>query len=270
MKKKKKPKKIRCLTCKKLTIKVRNTKYCSEKCKEEFHYKKKNVVKLKKTTRRKKTTEKALESGKKITLQYYKALLEKADSGEISMRDLNKLKKLESELKSQDDTESLRYKSDNYLASTRAVAKFYDTNEREIRRWVSKGCPQDKPGWYNLKHVNEWYLHNIWRDIKSEAEDESILASKRSYWKSKASREEMKIDLEKKSVILKKYVSLAWAARMAELKTGLLQIPDRLAPELEGQDYLSIRETIYQAVIDLLKTYCRTGKFCKESEDKNG
>lgn len=258
-----KVKKIRCKNCKKLTPKIRNTLYCSQKCKEEFHHKSKNKVKLKKTKLAKSKVNKLLESTKEVTQKYYKVLLQKVDSGTITAPEMNQLKKLEAELKSQDARGGLKYQSDNYLASTRAVAKFYDTNDREIRRWVAKGCPQDKPGWYNLKHVNEWYLINIWRDIKSEAEDESILSSKRSYWKSKAIREETKVELEKKSVVNKNDVSKAWAARMAELKTGLLQLSDRLAPELDGQEFLVIRDIIHNAVCDLLKTYCRTGKFCK-------
>lgn len=260
-------KKIKCKNCKKLTPKIRNTKYCSQKCKEEFHYKQKNKIKLKKKRLRKSKDNRLLESTKQVTRKYYKTLLDKVDAGTITPTEMNQLKKLEAELKNQDDKDSLKNKSGNYLFSTRGIAKFYDVAENRIRKWVLKGCPREKPGWYNLKDVNEWWIINIWKDIKSEAEDESILASKRSYWKSKAIREETKVELEKKSVVNKSDVSRAWSSRMAELKTGLLQRADREAPELEGQDFLTIREILYKYDCDLLKTYCRTGKFCKAGKE---
>jgi len=226
--------------------------------------KKKKEKKVPEVTRSKTSNIKELlESGERLKKKLYLDLLVKVKDGTIKNQEMQTIKNLETEL------QAIQYNSkpDEVIASTRAIAKLFDVKERQIHRWVNSGCPKVKPGFYNVKEVLEWWLKNIWEETRSEAEDTSILESKRIYWKAKASREEVKHSIEKGSVVVKEDISKAWALRLADVRKALLQLPDRLAPSLEGQDYNTIREEIRKEAIKIMETYQRRGKFCEEEEE---
>lgn len=139
------------------------------------------------------------------------------------------------------------------------LAAFFGMTSKTICAWVKQGMPKESFGLYNLKKCFDWWCENI-DDNKTES-DPTITALKAENLRIKNDRERMKRDTEKGLLFPKADISSEWVKRIAEVRQGLLSLPVRLAPLVDGKTQDEIRAIIKEAVYRLLTAYSRDGRF---------
>lgn len=147
------------------------------------------------------------------------------------------------------------------IVNTKELSDFFDVTPRAVNKWSAKGCPKSGRGKWDLKTVHAWWLDNIYAS-KADDSDESLQEAKRRYWSAKAENEEIKRDESKGLLVKVKDIVLMWSGRVAEIKNGLMALPMRLPPLLEGKPQIEMRQIVEDEVWKLLDNYCRVGRFC--------
>ena len=151
------------------------------------------------------------------------------------------------------------------------VCKFFDITAQTLSNWKEQGCPQVKYGTWDLKAVFDWWWENIASDKAArEGGDESMNEAKRIYWWEKAKGEQYKNEQLAESLIAKDKIAKEWAARVAEVASGLSAMTDRLPPLLEGKTQADMRQIISDETWRMRDHYARKGKFCPAPTSKKG
>lgn len=145
-----------------------------------------------------------------------------------------------------------------------SVAVFFGVTYSTVANWASSGMPKVAKGVYDLKACFEWWLENVY---KPPTTTDGEIDSRERYWSAKADKEEMSRDQVKGSLISLPEVLSQWAWRAAELRTNLTALSSRLPQKVDGLDIHQSRAVIKKECADVLRTYCRDGRFTPAPKD---
>ncbi|MEO0479611.1 MAG: hypothetical protein AAF196_09035 [Planctomycetota bacterium] len=150
--------------------------------------------------------------------------------------------------------------------SMREVAEFFETNERQIRRWKKMGCPalQSRP--YQLESIAAWHAEHVGgpnRKVLDETEAEArkrrgIADADKAEWDAKIKERQYQKEVE--GHVPKETVQSTFENVVAGWRRALLLIPRGASLELAGATSGEAEAILTRHVDDVL-SLCAQGEF---------
>jgi hypothetical protein len=147
------------------------------------------------------------------------------------------------------------------------LAAFFGVTQMTLTNWGKGGLPKLARGRYELKACFDWWLENI---QEPKAQTTTARDANERYWQAKADNEEIKRDQARGDLLPVAEIMPEWAARVGEVKQGLLSLKTQLPPVLEGKTRNEIRDLIEKYAKALCEGYARNGKYTPVSAVEGG
>lgn len=136
------------------------------------------------------------------------------------------------------------------------IAKLLDLSERRVQQLSREGViPKATRGQYELIGSVRGYVRYL-RDqaAKAQAGAPDYASERARFIRARADLAEMEAEAKRGSVIAAEDVEAAWIAVLALLRTRLLALPDRLAPQLHAEaSPASVRDVMRGAIREALE-----------------
>jgi phage terminase Nu1 subunit (DNA packaging protein) len=131
------------------------------------------------------------------------------------------------------------------------IARLLDLSERRIQQLSREGViPKAERGQYELIGSVRGYVRYL-RDqaLKAQAGAPDYAAERARFIRARADLAEMEAEEKRHSLIAAEQIEAAWIAVLALLRTRLLALPDRLAPQLFDQPTVGDTRNLIRAAI---------------------
>ena len=131
------------------------------------------------------------------------------------------------------------------------IAKLLDLSERRVQQLSREGViPKAERGQYDLIGSVRGYVRYL-RDqaVKSQAGAPDYMAERARFIRARADLAEMDAQEKRRSLIAADQIEVAWIAVLALLRTRLLALPDRLAPQVFEQSTVGDTRNLIRAAI---------------------
>lgn len=131
------------------------------------------------------------------------------------------------------------------------IAKLLDLSERRVQQLSREGViPKAERGQYDLIGSVRGYVRYL-RDqaLKAQAGAPDYAAERARFIRARADLAEMEAKEKRRSLIAADQVEAAWIAVLALLRTRLLALPDRLAPQVFEQSTVGDTRNLIRAAI---------------------
>ncbi len=131
------------------------------------------------------------------------------------------------------------------------IAKLLDLSERRVQQLSREGViPKAERGQYDLVGSVRGYVRYL-RDqaLKAQAGAPDYAAERARFIRARADLAEMEAKEKRRSLIAADQVEAAWIAVLALLRTRLLALPDRLAPQVFEQSTVGDTRNLIRAAI---------------------
>ena len=131
------------------------------------------------------------------------------------------------------------------------IAKLLDLSERRVQQLSREGViPKAERGQYDLIGSVRGYVRYL-RDqaLKSQAGAPDYMAERARFIRARADIAEMEAQEKRLSLIAADQIEAAWIAVLALLRTRLLGLPDRLAPQVFEQTTVGETRTLIRMAI---------------------
>lgn len=136
------------------------------------------------------------------------------------------------------------------------IAKLLDLSERRVQQLSREGViPKATRGQYDLIGSVRGYVQYL-RDqaLKAQAGAPDYAAERARFIRARADLAEMEAEEKRGSVIAAEDVATAWIAVLALLRTRILALPDRLAPQLHSEaSPAGVRDALRSALREVLE-----------------
>jgi phage terminase Nu1 subunit (DNA packaging protein) len=136
------------------------------------------------------------------------------------------------------------------------IAKLLDLSERRVQQLSREGViPKATRGQYELIGSVRGYVRYL-RDqaAKAQAGAPDYASERARFIRARADLAEMEAEEKRGSVIAAEDVEAAWIAVLALLRTRMLALPDRLAPQLHAEaSPASVRDVMRGAIREALE-----------------
>ena len=132
-----------------------------------------------------------------------------------------------------------------------AVARLLDLSERRVQQLSREGViPKAERGQYDLIGSVRGYVRYL-RDqaLKAQAGAPDYAAERARFIRARADLAEMEAEEKRHSLIAAEQIEAAWIAVLALLRTRLLALPDRLAPQAFEQSTVGDTRNLIRAAI---------------------
>ena len=131
------------------------------------------------------------------------------------------------------------------------IARLLDLSERRVQQLSREGViPKAERGQYELIGSVRGYVRYL-RDqaLKAQAGAPDYAAERARFIRARADLAEMEAEEKRHSLIAAEQIEAAWIAVLALLRTRLLALPDRLAPQLFDQPTVGDTRNLIRAAI---------------------
>ena len=131
------------------------------------------------------------------------------------------------------------------------IAKLLDLSERRVQQLSREGViPKAERGQYDLIGSVRGYVRYL-RDQaqKAQAGAPDYAAERARFIRARADLAEMEAEEKRQSLIAADQIEAAWIAVLALLRTRLLALPDRLAPQAFDQPTVGDTRTLIRTAI---------------------
>jgi phage terminase Nu1 subunit (DNA packaging protein) len=131
------------------------------------------------------------------------------------------------------------------------IAKLLDLSERRVQQLSREGViPKAERGQYDLIGSVRGYVRYL-RDQahKAQAGAPDYAAERARFIRARADLAEMEAEEKRRSLIAADQIEAAWIAVLALLRTRLLALPDRLAPQAFDQPTVGDTRTLIRTAI---------------------
>jgi phage terminase Nu1 subunit (DNA packaging protein) len=131
------------------------------------------------------------------------------------------------------------------------IARLLDLSERRVQQLSREGViPKAERGQYDLIGAVRGYVRYL-RDqaIKAQAGAPDYAAERARFIRARADLAEMEAEEKRRSLIAAEQIEAAWIAVLALLRTRLLALPDRLAPQAFEQSTVGDTRNLIRAAI---------------------
>jgi phage terminase Nu1 subunit (DNA packaging protein) len=131
------------------------------------------------------------------------------------------------------------------------IARLLDLSERRVQQLSREGViPKAERGQYDLIGSVRGYVRYL-RDqaLKAQAGAPDYAAERARFIRARADLAEMEAEEKRRSLIAADQIEAAWIAVLALLRTRLLALPDRLAPQAFEQSTVGDTRNLIRAAI---------------------
>ena len=131
------------------------------------------------------------------------------------------------------------------------IARLLDLSERRVQQLSREGViPKAERGQYDLIGSVRGYVRYL-RDqaVKAQAGAPDYAAERARFIRARADLSEMEAEEKRRSLIAADQIEAAWIAVLALLRTRLLSLPDRLAPQAFDQPTVGDTRNLIRAAI---------------------
>ena len=131
------------------------------------------------------------------------------------------------------------------------IARLLDLSERRVQQLSREGViPKAERGQYDLIGSVRGYVRYL-RDqaLKAQAGAPDYAAERARFIRVRADLAEMEAEEKRRSLIAAEQIEAAWIAVLALLRTRLLALPDRLAPQAFEQSTVGDTRNLIRAAI---------------------
>lgn len=131
------------------------------------------------------------------------------------------------------------------------IARLLDLSERRVQQLSREGViPKAERGQYDLIGSVRGYVRYL-RDqaLKAQAGAPDYAAERARFIRARADLAEMEAEEKRHSLIAAEQIEAAWIAVLALLRTRLLALPDRLAPQVFEQSTVGDTRNLIRAAI---------------------
>jgi len=131
------------------------------------------------------------------------------------------------------------------------IARLLDLSERRIQQLSREGViPKAERGQYDLIGSVRGYVRYL-RDqaLKAQAGAPDYALERARFIRARADLAEMEAEEKRRSLIAAEQIEAAWIAVLALLRTRLLALPDRLAPQAFEQSTVGDTRNLIRAAI---------------------
>jgi phage terminase Nu1 subunit (DNA packaging protein) len=131
------------------------------------------------------------------------------------------------------------------------IARLLDLSERRVQQLSREGViPKAERGQYDLIGSVRGYVRYL-RDQaqKAQAGAPDYAAERARFIRARADLAEMEAEEKRRSLIAAEQIEAAWIAVLALLRTRLLALPDRLAPQAFDQNTVGDTRTLIRTAI---------------------
>ena len=131
------------------------------------------------------------------------------------------------------------------------IARLLDLSERRVQQLSREGViPKAERGQYDLIGSVRGYVRYL-RDqaLKAQAGAPDYAAERARFIRARADLAEMEAEEKRRSLIAAEQIEAAWIAVLALLRTRLLALPDRLAPQAYEQSTVGDTRNLIRAAI---------------------
>ena len=131
------------------------------------------------------------------------------------------------------------------------ISRLLDLSERRVQQLSREGViPKAERGQYDLIGSVRGYVRYL-RDqaLKAQAGAPDYAAERARFIRARADLAEMEAEEKRRSLIAAEQIEAAWIAVLALLRTRLLALPDRLAPQAFEQSTVGDTRNLIRAAI---------------------
>lgn len=131
------------------------------------------------------------------------------------------------------------------------ISRLLDLSERRVQQLSREGViPKAERGQYDLIGSVRGYVRYL-RDqaLKAQAGAPDYAAERARFIRARADLAEMEAEEKRRSLIAAEQIEAAWIAVLALLRTRLLALPDRLAPQAFEQTTVGDTRNLIRAAI---------------------
>ena len=131
------------------------------------------------------------------------------------------------------------------------IARLLDLSERRVQQLSREGViPKAERGQYDLVGSVRGYVRYL-RDqaLKAQAGAPDYAVERARFIRARADLAEMEAEEKRRSLIAAEQIEAAWIAVLALLRTRLLAMPDRLAPQVFEQSTVGDTRNLIRAAI---------------------
>jgi len=131
------------------------------------------------------------------------------------------------------------------------IARLLDLSERRVQQLSREGViPKAERGQYDLIGSVRGYVRYL-RDqaLKAQAGAPDYALERARFIRARADLAEMEAEEKRRSLIAAEQIEAAWIAVLALLRTRLLALPDRLAPQVFEQSTVGDTRNLIRAAI---------------------
>jgi phage terminase Nu1 subunit (DNA packaging protein) len=131
------------------------------------------------------------------------------------------------------------------------IARLLDLSERRVQQLSREGViPKAERGQYDLIGSVRGYVRYL-RDqaLKAQSGAPDYAAERARFIRARADLAEMEAEEKRRSLIAADEIEAAWVAVLALLRTRLLGLPDRLAPQVFDQTTIGDTRTLIRSAI---------------------
>lgn len=151
---------------------------------------------------------------------------------------------------------------------------YLGVSRRTLSVHIKKGTIRQNEDGTFFKAELDKYLSQYGRKTKEQKTSSEDIEEKKNradlrYRLARARREEMLVDQLKGLLIERKDVYAEWAGRVALVTSALENFADRLPPLLEGKTRGEMFEVIKGEVWELRNGFCREGRYCPATDERN-
>lgn len=131
------------------------------------------------------------------------------------------------------------------------IARLLDLSERRVQQLSREGViPKAERGHYDLIGSVRGYVRYLREQaLKAQAGAPDYAAERARFIRARADLSEMEAEEKRRSLIAADEIEAAWIAVLALLRTRLLALPDRLAPQAFEQSTVGDTRNLIRAAI---------------------
>lgn len=144
------------------------------------------------------------------------------------------------------------------LVNVEKVAQALNISPRQVQRLVDQGMPRESRGRYDLAKCLLWYVRYLQSELERRGgglngSDESNLRGVRTrLLQAQAEREELELARARGELVTVESFYRQLSDAFMTVRERLLNLPSKVAPDLEGESRRMIQHKLDQAVRDTL------------------
>jgi phage terminase Nu1 subunit (DNA packaging protein) len=130
------------------------------------------------------------------------------------------------------------------LVSAGVIAAAFGCSERQVQRFAGLGMPRTERGQYEAIACIRWYTAKLRKEIEDASDGDGLEHEQRRFTKAKADLAEIELFEKRGQFIPRDIFKQHVAMHIGAVRQRFSRLPERIAPELEGEERGAIKAAL--------------------------